>query len=554
MDKFPQELVDRISGYLPRDDLKHTLTVSSKFRFAAERCSGAFTKFCLEEGNAKAFLDTYANHRLLYLRHVEFRTKFSRLEYTRDPKIPCRENADELREKDETFTRQIKFLFTTVKTVEERAGEENFPGRVQLTIYTPTRLIDSGICLHRRFTSWRVHLLAPESLPELASIRSLEIQQGVEYSRFNKYDLAPSKLDLRVLVDLITRLPNLEYCGCQMGGDEWAPHFEEEAARHFVHDWEGPRRDSRHDFAKAIRSTNLPDSLRRARLDFLNPLEEAENIDHRQRMPDLVSPAPQDPFSSSLRLLSYHLRQLQLRVMADETLFWPGSEVTLSWPNLESLDVMFHMVSPSGSWYFEGPKGEGHDTAGFKITNSSYPPLEETSDDKDMDYELAESGDRRSTTDNSHFRVAPNDTTLGLFIAGFAKAAAEMPSLREAAIWSPLRWYPGEDLEEEYDLHPQNIRTSLAWGIAYIAPGGLALNTNPGENYSQARQIWWKVAKWRPDPQLHDLFHQIGRQKHGEDLKEYWNDDEYGEELIDRYVFEGFIFGDGEPGRIPTII
>jgi hypothetical protein len=53
MNQLPQELVDKISQSLSIGDLKHVLTLSSKFRYAAERYSGAFAEFNMNESNAE---------------------------------------------------------------------------------------------------------------------------------------------------------------------------------------------------------------------------------------------------------------------------------------------------------------------------------------------------------------------------------------------------------------------------------------------------------------------------------------------------------------------
>ncbi|KAI4653140.1 uncharacterized protein J4E79_008653 [Alternaria viburni] len=62
------------------------------------------------------------------------------------------------------------------------------------------------------------------------------------------------------------------------------------------------------------------------------------------------------------------------------------------WPNLEILEVMFHPSRPDGSWYFVGPQGRGREAVGYDITAASYPPLETTELDIDME-ELGSSAD-----------------------------------------------------------------------------------------------------------------------------------------------------------------
>lgn len=551
MVQFPQELVDQISSYLTRDTLKSTLTVSNQFRFAAERYSGAFSRFVLEDDNAETFLNIYSGHRLCYLRQIEFYTRLPRLDFGTGKLVQRRENADQLRTKDEIFTQQIQFLFRTIRTVEERAGLKKFSGKIRLKIYAPTRLVSKMLLgqLHHYYISWRIHLLQPENLHQLRSIRSLELEQGClkpAEQLESDYGLAVFKLDLRVMVDLAVKFPNLEYWGCRLGGDEWTPKWQQDAVIYLTHDWEGPRRDSRHDFARALGSARLPDSLRCVRLDLLYPLDDSLRIDHHQMMPDLVSPEPNDPFSVGLRNLSQHLRRLQLRGVIDETLFWPGEDFIPCWPNLESLDITFHMVSPAGSWYFVGPNGEGLTTAASSIGDSSYPPFETTAYDREMDEEYDDEAEGQAQDRNVQFRIVPNDLILRPFLVAFAKAATNMTNLREAAIWSPLTWDPGHGSESELefvsDWVPKDnwVRRELAWGIAYVAPGEWAFDQKHGDDKSEVRQFWWKVAKWRPDPELHDLFQDIGRQKYGEDYKEYWRDNTYGRGLVDRQAFEYF--------------
>ena len=559
MDQFPQELVDRISRYLSHDDLKSTLVLSNSFRFAAEKYSGAFCAFALNEDNAEKFVDTFSGHRLLYLRSLEFWTRLPRVEY-RHP--PLRGNADQLSENDTSFTRQIKFLFKTLKKVEERAGNQNKPGRIELTIYAPQRPVAHAYqpLSYHHFLSWRVHLLEPAALPSLESIRSLEIKEGsLQSDETNDadYSLEPVKLDYRVMVDLVVNFPNLEYWGCQIGGDEWTPKWQREATDYLMRDWAGPRRDTRQDFAKALESARLPNSLRRIRLDFLHHLHDAMRVDHHTKQPDLVKPAHYDLFSNSLHHLSQHLRRLHLRVVADETLFWPKNGCITSWPNLESLVVMFHMVSPSGKWYFEGPKGVGCDTAAFEVTNASYPPLETTDYDEEMRQRIESEGDRRSEDNNVRFRIVPNDTTLRPFLAAFANAASNMIALKEAALWCPLAWEPDYDdpIEVEDGWLPDNTldEQSLAWGVYYIAPGERDY-TQPEGPPSETPQLWWRVAKWRPDPELHELFQQIGRKPWGDSQKEHWEDDEYGDGLVDRDYFESYIQEEVDSlGRIPVL-
>ena len=555
MNQLPQELVDRISNYLDYDSLKNTLFLSRCFQYAAEQYSGAFSKFDLTEENADEFLKTYCGRRFRYLQDLKFATSVPALESDgKDDEESCRDTAEELESIDQEFTRQINFLFSTLKTLESDLDSANSPGKIHLLIFAPTRAIDyNHFCLHRAFVSWRVHLLAPSTLPTLSSVRFLTIETSDEYDftvkGFENYpDPALRKIDLRVLIDVSHKLPNLENLQCKIGGDEWfsgqeAEADDIEAANLIRKDWEGPRRDSRHDFAKAVKHAALP-CLRHARLDFIYPMHESDWIDQRRAMPNLTQPATYDPFSTSLRILSYQLRTMKLRVVADKTLFWPANSSTPSWPNLESVSVMFHMVTPTGTWYFQGLPGVGA-SEGYEITEQSYPPLETTEMDESSDFYIIDYYNWVEHRVIAQYRVMPNDETLVPFLTAFAKSAALMPLLKEVALWCPLEFrtentHLSNDYENFDISQVSKYQGELAWGVGYTKPGTLAFTSKPGEDFAPLRQLWWKVGKWRPDPGLHNLFQKIGRSEHGEDLAEYWADEWWGDGLVGRDEFEFF--------------
>jgi hypothetical protein len=549
MDKLPQELVDNISAYLELKDLKNTLLVSRKFQYAAEQYSRVYENFHLTEQNADQFVSRYDGYRFRYLRNVLFETSFP----TFDDEEDCRYNAEELRIIDQDFTRQITNLFLVLKSLETSVTDQYGPGKIHLTIFTPTReSTTEPWCLHRTFVSWRVHLLSPSTLPNLDCVHHITVTRGNHRICWEGFDPQLRQIDLRVLLDISSKLPNLEVLSCELGGDEWLKNcFAREALRQITQDWEGPRRDSRHDFAKALeKGITLPE-LRHVRLDFLYPLNLVEDIDQQRAMPNLTLPATYDPFSSSLRILSYQLRTMTLRVVADETLFWPADNSTPSWPNLEVLNICFHMVSPSGSWYFKGLPGIGA-TAGYEVTDAHYPPLEPTDDDEKADNERPDSGvDLEVVT--VRYRIDPNEDTIVPFLAAFARAATLMPKLKQAMIWSPLtfsvRYADSEsgggirDAYRHFDISQVSVYqddtiTELAWGMAYTRPGEKAFESGPSDSPLDCRQIVWKVARWRPNPELHLLIQGIGRSEHGEALSEIWNDEWVGEGLDYRDEFE----------------
>ncbi|KAI4945879.1 hypothetical protein J4E91_007793 [Alternaria rosae] len=319
------------------------------------------------------------------------------------------ESADEVRERDESFTWQMQYLFDILQLVEKQAGKNHAPGRYRLTTYNPIRRTENeDACPHRYMASWRVRLLAKD-LPPIASIRSFEINNNCKHGyepydpyryqyslRENWSETQESRLDLRVLIDLANKMPNLEYLGTRTGGYKLCETLNEEedpCSEHYEHDWAGPRRVSRPDFAAAITSCvdELSKTLRRASLDFLHPLDWATRIYHDTSLPDLVGSNPgHDPFISSLSVLGNNLRHLQLRAMIDGGMFSTLSPQNLttthtSWPNLELLDIMFHNARPDGTWYFSGSTGEGQVARGLPVTGASYPPYVPTELDEEMD-------------------------------------------------------------------------------------------------------------------------------------------------------------------------
>ncbi|KAL5391763.1 hypothetical protein DPSP01_001051 [Paraphaeosphaeria sporulosa] len=529
MNEIPQELVDRISSYLDRADLKNTLLISRKFQSAAERYSTAFQSYVLTESNARVFSERYSSRRFRYLRYLHYYTHFPKLD-SNDKEENCRESLEELELLDKEFTRQIEFLFSTVQAIESQLCTEISPGKIHLSIYTPTRAINQDkFCLHHTFISWRVQLLSSSSLPSLFSIRCLTVVAPDQVFYSNGPTPALRRIDHRILLDLANLLPNLDILQCMVGGDEWHGSFENPGLRHITRDCAGPRRDSRHNFRKALDTLSVP-SLRHVDLDFLYPLDHVRQIDQRRILPNLVKPAAFDPLSTSLRLISYQLRSMKICVVADETLFWPteGYGSTPAWPNLERINVMFHMSTPSGSWYFEGLPGVGA-TEGFEITSDMYPPLTTTAEDLDDDgYAVDENWDDEHRT--VQFRVSPNEKLLIPFLTAFARAAGQMPRLESAELWSPLDLDLSR-LEYEYEGFdttqvPSFSDGTLGWGVAYRKPGVEAFDILPGEDFCPSRQIWWRMARWRPPPELQSLFRRIGKEEYGEGLLEYWGADQ----------------------------
>lgn len=568
MEKLPQELVDRISFFLPEDDQKQTLFVSRKFWLAAEQYSDAFSDFafnnegsaCSElvrycdraesiRGDAQKFIQTYSGRRFRYLRYIEVHTGFPPLGlvYRKDqffPKkedVPCRETLDELKEKDEIFTEQIRGAIEAIKVVEEKSGKMYGPGKIQLTILTPLRHVDNEYC-HRVYSAWRVHLLSPKTFPQLQSVRGLSVCNPEWISSYRRGNVARSRLDPRVLIDLAKSCPNLEFLGCELGTEEWPLTEEDPARQHFKFDFEGCKKDARHDFAKALDTAAMPKSLRHVQLDFMLGCELREQ---EKQLPDIVAPYPYDIFSSSLRVLASQLRVMQIRVVADETLFWPSDGTVACFPILESVDISFNPFSPSGSWYFHGPMAEGRDDIGYNVTETMYPPLEDHKNDDDRWHRERVLGGISAY--RSQMRIVPNERTIVPFLSAFAKAAANMHALKDAILWAPLVYNPIgiEDSYLEANLYTRGLTHNwgdVVWCIAYCRPGEPALLVKPGMDKCVARQIWWKVGRWRPNAALHDVFQNIGKVDYGEEVIEHWHDETTECDLVEReWITEGRI-------------
>ncbi|KAH6644452.1 hypothetical protein C7974DRAFT_439786 [Boeremia exigua] len=544
MDNLPQELLDQILVSLPIQDLKNCLLVSRKCRHAAEQY--AFSSVTLSPENAENAIALYSGHRACYLREVKFQPILS----SPDDSISLdsagshlyRESASTLRILDQEYTRQIAFLFSFLRTLEINRSENGTSNNLHLTIFLPVLVIDrTALPLQRCFVSWRIHLLNPTSLPLLDSIQTLSIATPPLRSLTTAGDdqglyLSVRKLDYRVLLDLASRLPNLTTLRCRMGADDlfanslssWYPVIYDEL-RYVCHDWVGPQRETRAAFSKALEGAELR-SLRHLNLDFLFPLGNIYVSDQRLQMPDLVGAHMCDPLSSSLGLLSDSLRTMCLRGIFDLTLFWPSDGDTLVWPNLEHLHVMFYMVTPSGLWYFDGPRDflaevdiETHvDTIEIDL----YPPLEDNLRDREetMDRDL------RRARYFFNYRIEPNEAVLTPFLTAFSKAAGRMPKLKTFELWSPLVWDLPEYIEYSWDIswvaegtRDELCDADMAWGVAYASPGARMFPTDSSIPVSATRQLWWRTAGWRPQEDLHRLFHCIGNAGGDEEIMDQYD-------------------------------
>ncbi|EMD67851.1 hypothetical protein COCSADRAFT_352877 [Bipolaris sorokiniana ND90Pr] len=241
------------------------------------------------------------------------------------------------------------------------------------------------------------------------------------------------KLDLRVLIDLAMKFPNLEYLGIRTGGFEWCEtlygHLED-PVKYYYSDWAGPRRDARNDFAAAVSSLHnqLPKLLRWACLNFLNPLKHAfVGIDHNEPLVNLFEPSFARPSPPSTSATMYDRRE---HFLAE------GGTAPI-WPKLEKLEVVFHIARPDGTWYFQRMLGKGSDSVGYLVTQASYSPYEVTELDERMESLINDTNYDDLHYRYNQFRFAPYDR-LSPLLEGFTKATLRMKYFKEAVIWCPL--------------------------------------------------------------------------------------------------------------------
>ena len=87
---------------------------------------------------------------------------------------------------------------------------------------------DGDLCFHRENELWRVHIIEPEMLPDLFSVKYFKLKIGETIS----------KLDYRILVDCITHFTNVESVSWNTGHAEWSPAYIEPWANEVLHEYD----------------------------------------------------------------------------------------------------------------------------------------------------------------------------------------------------------------------------------------------------------------------------------------------------------------------------
>lgn len=239
------------------------------------------------------FLDKFAGHQFCSLRPVKVYTGLFLID--KSTPISCRETISWSQTSPSTSLIGAYMRICTFPTSSSCASSTIC---IVVNAFLICSVCSSSLSRnHKRYSSWRGHLLAPEELPKLESVCMLSVCDMADEDL--EVGASRCKLDHRVTIHLAARCSNFEYLGCKFGADEWLrsryPYQE-----HFMHGSPGCKCDTRKSFANLLRDVDLPAALKYVQL-----------------------PRPFDPFSLSLRLLLSQLHRLDLHVMADDTLFWP---------------------------------------------------------------------------------------------------------------------------------------------------------------------------------------------------------------------------------------
>ena len=425
MDNLPQELINRIVYHLERYEGQSQLPVfeqqsgrSSKFppystlsrpwKEAIELVT--FNNLRLKSNELGLFRAIMTGNRRRFLSNLSYEILLP--EYSEEA---CGrvESDDEKRVNDESFTQGIRNLFSILKVWESEGVQTAL--RLELPFmaaFSPTDLrLDNKSQLRleitmrkrkkdifeRRFEQSFLRLLEPGQLPNLANLQRLSIRGN-----------SPRKLAPSIGPDLAGLLFNLRDISWEFGDCIDQPA--------------SVRGDNRVAFVEALKLTLLrPRST--AEIIFYHELP----FDQRTTGQSIIPPGfDYDPFSAGLRTFSQNLTSLTLSAHLDSTFFWPSANdtkaVTPIWPFLQTLDVTFNMVTPSGQWYFTGQRPAYHDRD---------------------DPVRGNIGDSSGDSNYTNYREHGDPATISQLLAALAKAVQMMPVLEHFMLTSELGNHKG---------------------------------------------------------------------------------------------------------------
>ncbi|KAJ0103885.1 hypothetical protein J7T55_001256 [Diaporthe amygdali] len=436
--------------------------------------------------------------------------------------LPCRETPDEFEAINSSFSARIHNLFNALHDFETSRDGDAFirADGLQPAIRIINQSFDiypSKSCLHRNFHSRRLFLRDDHdedhpatSLPQLLRVTKLRLLPREDYASAVEYANA-RPVSPRLPLQLATRCPNLRELDCPWLWERTPAVLRVRLMRDFTRPWEGPWRDARHEFGRAVRelSEQLPASLRKARLWFWKPSALYMEDDQSMPMPDLVRPESADPLSLGLRELASHLEEFDLRAFVTPDLF----RAPVAWPRMKRLRVEFHPWCPDGTWYFVGPGGQNIEPeGGYEVTDEHYPPEapNELDDEMDEGYVEIEGTDEEAEYATNMFRTEPLSSKIDPLLFAFAETLKRMPALEEAELFVYLAWQPSEekrDMCESADELLFNMdRAIYRWGVSY-APG-----IDGGKDI-----VTWQVGAWRPQENVMRAFSSLDG-GNGEDI------------------------------------
>lgn len=445
--------------------------------------------------------------------------------------LACRETPDEFKATNASFSAQVHAFFEALHEFESKSTSTDGDEFIRADGLQPSiRVINQSFdihpsCLHRNFHSRRLFLLgsdgndndndATASLPQLQRVTVLRLTPRPNFVSDIAYENA-RPVSPALPLQLATRCPNLRRIECPWLWERTPPAFRLRSVRHFTRPWEGPWRDARRDFGRAVAELGgrLPDSLASARLWFWRPESFYREGDQAAPMPNLVGPEGEDPVSLGLRELGGRLEELDVRAFVTPDLF----RAPVTWPRMKRLRVEFHPWCPDGTWYFAGP-GDDVSTGperGFEITEEHYPPEATTELDEEIDEEYLddEGTDEEAEFDTNMFRTEPLPSNIKPLLLGFAEALKGMSALEEAELFAWLAWRPSEERRSTYggaDEAPFNMdRAIYKWGVKYA----------PGKDGSKG-VVTWQVGSWRPHENVIRAFETLGGENGGVDT--VWN-------------------------------
>ncbi|KAI1450733.1 hypothetical protein F5Y02DRAFT_1954 [Annulohypoxylon stygium] len=451
----------------------------------------------------------------------------------RESPLPCRETPAEFEAINSSFSSQIHTLFEALHDFERLSKAEegktedvdgyiHKDGLISTISVNPQSFDIYPDCRHRNFHSRRLFLRDLAALPQLWRVSELRLCPVPNYGNYTEFeDSRP--VSLRFPLELVSKLPALRSLECPWLWERMPVAFYLSTVRHFTRPWEGPWRDARHEFGKAVRELHehIPASLVKMRLWFWKPSAFYHEGDQSIEMPDLIRPEDADPVSLGLRTLASHLEEFDVRAFLTPDIF----RAPVAWPRMKRLRVEFHPWCPDGTWYFVGPRDENpYPDGGFEITREQhYPPVSPNEQDEETDEKYIDDDEGCEEEDQCRtdmFRTEPLSSKIELLLLAFANALKGMPALEEAELFTYLAWQPSKERTRAYedsDEAPYNREHAIyRWGVSYV----------PGKEGGHGL-LTWQVGSWRPGEDVIRSFEALGGE--GSEIEIAWEPFEFTE-------------------------